>query len=183
MKGILTMLLVVCMLSAYGQKNKIEWNEFYKLTWYDFQGKAAEGSRGDAGAVVQIKAKPYYVGKEIHYDVYAYFNRRKSWKKDISDQLLAHEQLHFDIAELYARKIRRQIEILKRQGANDSKSINKEIKKLLNESNSYDELYDLETLHGSLQKKQASWSRKISEELEELEDYKKERKIISRNRR
>src|SRR5688500_19580117 len=77
----------------------LEWNEFYKLTWEDFTGKRTESSIGDAGTVVSIKAKPYMVKNKVKYDVYAYFNRQKSWASDTSEELLKHEQLHFDIAE------------------------------------------------------------------------------------
>src|SRR5687768_2492955 len=94
------------------EEDVISWNEFYKLQWHDFQGEPGEDARGDAGAAVQIKAKPFLVKKEIKYDVVALFNRNKSWARGQSTTLLAHEQLHFDIAELYARKIRKKIKEL-----------------------------------------------------------------------
>src|SRR5687767_8341950 len=109
----------------------ISWNEFYRLQWHDFQGKPGDESIGDAGAVVQIKAKPFIVKKKINYDVVALFNKRKSWTRDQSDALLAHEQLHFDIAEVYARKIRKKIEELNRRGVNDIKTYNAAIHELL----------------------------------------------------
>src|SRR5687768_6828529 len=93
--------------ASVDDRGTITWNEFYRLQWHDFQGEPQENSIGDAGTVVQIKAKPYLVKKQVRYDVYALFNRKKSWARDYSESLLAHEQLHFDIAELYARKIRK----------------------------------------------------------------------------
>lgn len=52
-------------------------------------------------------------GSEVRVvvDVYAYFSPRQSWyHKDMADDhLLSHEQLHFDITELYARKLRKKI--------------------------------------------------------------------------
>jgi hypothetical protein len=85
----------------------IEWNEYYSLTWEDFQGTPDKQAIGDAGTAVQIKAKPFYVKDQVQYDVEALFNRKKSWSRGKSESLLQHEQLHFDIAELYARKIRK----------------------------------------------------------------------------
>jgi hypothetical protein len=160
-------------------KDIIEWNEFYTLTWDDFQGQPTAESIGDAGSVVQIKAKPFYVKKKIVYDVYAYFNKKKSWASDQSDLLLKHEQLHFDIAELYARKIRKQISDMQARGVNDVKVYNAAIQQLLEESNKVDIDYDAETLHGSLLKKQAIWSDKIGAELLLLKDYKKQKRVIT----
>ncbi|MEX2235608.1 MAG: DUF922 domain-containing protein [Cyclobacteriaceae bacterium] len=156
----------------------ISWNEFYKLQWHDFQGEPGEGSIGDAGAVVQIKAKPFLVKKKIQYDVVALFNKRKSWSTDQSETLLAHEQLHFDIAEVYARKIRKKINELNDRGVNNIKTYNAAIQDLLLESNHADQQYDLETLHGALPKKQAVWSKQVKEDLSALHRYKKTKRVI-----
>jgi hypothetical protein len=164
----------------HGQSSKdvLEWNEYYKLSWEDFQGIPAEGTFGDAGTAVQIKAKPYMVGKDVHYDVVAYFNRKKSWARDRSQSLLAHEQLHFNIAELYARKIRKKIETLSDNGVNDIETYNSAIKALLLESNDADELYDKQTLHGAIVKSQAEWERKVQTELSDLQVYKKKKRVV-----
>jgi hypothetical protein len=167
-------------LGQIASRDLLEWNEFYRLSWEDFQGERSESSIGDAGTFVSIKAKPYVVKNTVMYDVYAYFNRNKSWASDRSAELLEHEQLHFDIAELYARKIRKRISELKRRGVNDVKRYNDEIKTLLEASNMDDVQYDLETLHGALPKKQLLWKTKVKKELEELDDFKKEKKVIGR---
>jgi hypothetical protein len=158
--------------------DNIEWNEFYKLQWSDFEGKRTDESIGDAGTAVQIKAKPFYSGKQIEYDVYAYFNRSKSWSTDRSNDLLAHEQLHFDLAELYARKIRKKIKELRNSGVNVVEIYNAHIKKLLDESNEADLKYDMETLHGAMAKRQAVWKKKITEELDDLDAYKRAKRVI-----
>ena len=158
----------------------LSWNEFYKLQWDDFQGEPDENSLGDAGAAVKISAKPFLVKNRIKYDVVATFNRKKSWARDKSVSLLAHEQLHFDIAELYARKIRKKISELRDQGVNDIKTYNSAIQELLLESNEADERYDLETLHGALSRKQATWAAKVKNELAALQRYKKARRVIGR---
>jgi hypothetical protein len=160
-------------------ESKLEWNEFYQVKWSDFQGKPSEYSHGDAATAVQIKAKPFYIKNEIHYDVWAYFNREQSWVRHHSQELLEHEQLHFDIAELYARKIRKEIIRLKNNNVNDVETINAAIKVLLAESDKMDIQYDAETLHGSFPKKQAKWASKIKQEMAELEQYKKIKRIVT----
>jgi hypothetical protein len=171
---------LVLFTSAHAQEpaELLEWNEHYDLVWEDFQGKVTDATFGDAGTAVQIKAKPFKVGKEIHYDVVAYFNREKSWARDQSQALLAHEQLHFDIAELYARKIRKKINSLSEAGTDDVKIFNDAIKKILLESNDADEQYDRETLHGAIPKRQAEWEKKVADEMKQLQDFKKKKRVI-----
>ena len=158
--------------------NQLQWNEFYKLQWEDFRGEPDKDSHGDAATAVQISAKPFLVKKEIRYDVVALFNRSKSWARDKSPSLLVHEQLHFDIAELYARKIRKKIRELNAEGVKDIKIYNAAIRALLLESNEADEHYDLETLHGALSKTQAAWSEKVMREMATLQRYKKPKRIV-----
>jgi hypothetical protein len=156
----------------------LEWNEYYDLTWDDFQAPPVSGTFGDAGTAVQIKAKPYMVGKKVQYDVTAYFDRRKSWSGERTDALLRHESLHFDLAELYARKIRKRIDALIESGRNDVDFLNAEIRKILIESNEADERYDRETLHGAILKRQEEWETKVNDEMKALAGYKKKKKVI-----
>lgn len=150
----------------------IQWNELYALKWTDFKGKPGEDAIGDAGTAVAIKAKPYMIHRKIHYDVYALFNKDASWYRDQSPALLAHEQLHFDIAELYARKTRKKIMEMAQAGVKDLHTYNSAIQKILNESNRIDQQYDLETLHGAITNKQQEWKQKIKSELLALKAYK-----------
>lgn len=174
------MVLTLLVISAFGQNAReiLEWNEFYDLSWYDFQGAPDSESPADAATSVQIKAMPYVVNGDLFYDVYAYFNRRKSWKRDTSPALLRHERLHFDIAELYARKIRQKIRKMRKNGVKDSGVINAAVRKLLLESNSYDELYDLETLHGAIRSKQTKWEQQVQAELSALDSFKKQKRVL-----
>lgn len=157
----------------------LSWNEFYSLQWYDFQGEPDERSQADAAASIQIKAKPFLAKNKVHYNVVAVFNRKKSWAREKSASLLAHEQLHFDIAELYARKIRKKVKALQDAGTDDVKEFNAAIEALLAESNKVDVEYDLETLHGALLRKQREWEANVKAELRELEGYKKPKRVIA----
>jgi hypothetical protein len=157
----------------------IVWNEYRPLTWEDFQGKRAADAAGDAGTFVQIKAKPYMVKDQVKYDVAAVFVKNKSWSDAQTKALLAHEQLHFDIAELYARKIRQVITELAKGGEEDVKDYNRAIQKLLHESNELDIQYDLETLHGALLNKQTEWTKDVKDQLKALAQFKKHKIVIS----
>jgi hypothetical protein len=183
MKKLFAALLFISFSHVHAQEAAINlaslaWNEFYKLSWKDFKGQPAENAAGDAGTVVQIKAKPFMVKDKVEYDVQTFFDREKSWKRAEAPELLAHEQLHFDLAELYARKIRQKVAELQKAGVNELKAYNLEVQKLLSESNEADMKYDIETLHGTLDKKQAVWAASIKTELAQLKQFRKPRRVV-----
>jgi len=46
-------------------------------------------------------------GRQVRYEVYAYMDPSQSWLRDSSSvETLEHEQAHFNIAEIYARKLK-----------------------------------------------------------------------------
>jgi hypothetical protein len=150
--------------------NAIKWT-VRKLTWDDFQGVPAADSHGDAATAIRIKAEPYYKRKKLYYEIHAWFIPSKSWYRYKTDELLAHEQLHFDIAELFARQARQKVAELQAAGEKDIDVYNNAIQEILNRSNEVDHAYDRETLHGSLPRAQASWRLKTDIELMLLQQY------------
>ena len=127
---------------------------------------------GDAGTNVKIVASPFVIKRKIQYKVNAYFVRSKSWVKDSSQKLLEHERLHFDIAELYARKIRQavcEITIRKKKKDKKPKHYADTVQKLLDESNAYDIRYDKETAHGLIGKEQDRWESLVKSELQKYD--------------
>jgi hypothetical protein len=153
------------------RKRYIEWNPHFRLSWDNFNGKPSSGSKGDAGSVIAIETYPSVNNGKVHFQVYALFNREKSWYSDTSQSLLAHEQLHFDLAELYARKIRKKVSELSANGVKDFEVYNREVEKLLIQSNEADIRYDLETLHGGIKEKQLIWKGQVESGLLKLSSF------------
>jgi hypothetical protein len=154
-------------------ENVLLWDENKVLTWRDFLGKPDPLAKGDAASKVSIRATPLKRGKQLHYDVNTVFHRNDSWCKTPSAELLKHEQVHFDIAELYARKARKKISSLKREGVRDVKVYNAAISRIFDESNLTDAEYDRETVHGASRKKQTEWEYSIRIELMLLNRFSK----------
>ena len=165
--------------SPYDPEKYIEWSEHKELSWDLFKGKPHANAHGDAGTAVKIKASPYRQKGKIHYHVYALFNKQKSWCKGQSEDLLAHEQLHFDIAELTARQVRQAVEQMQNKGVRDLDSFNKAINRILVNSNQFDRRYDKETLHGILKEEQKSWQENVEDELFALRKYKKDDRSLT----
>lgn len=153
-------------------KDCIEWREEQKLKWSDFKGTPKRLSPNealtDSGMSIELKCD----NNTSEVIVKCFFDRTKSWTKDTeSVYLLAHEQLHFDITELFVRKLRKQLVAL----GSDCRQLNEHIEKFYNENYkdyvAYQDAYDRETHHSLNKEKQAFWEEKVKQELEELREF------------
>ncbi len=146
----------------------IIWMKNRKLRFGDFKKKGkTQGDRNEAYTVSSID-----IIKELNYIVVATFYKYDSRLDNERESLLNHEQLHFDIAELFARKIRKEIFNLKQRNDNlhyiDYKIIYKDLYK---DYRAYQNLYDSETEHSKLVIQQKQWQEKVAKELVELEGF------------
>ena len=83
---------------------------------------------------------------------------------------MAHEQLHFDITELYARIFRKQLtENIK--SVRDLSKIKGMGKQILSDWDKEEDLYDRETEHSINEAKQKEWILNIRQRLDELKDF------------
>ena len=150
----------------------IYWNTSVKLCWQDFKGRVPDSTEYDvAKSYIEIFTKGERSFGLPNYRIYPTFNRYKSWSKDTTIFILSHEQGHFDIGELYARKMRRSILGLREKGV---ESIDEYLKILYlynDECIKFNDQYDTETAHGVYKSKQIEWSKKIAKELCELKKF------------
>ena len=154
------------------------WQEDQKLTWEDFKGQPNPNS--DAVALTASGLTFGYSVKTsgrkiVGYtsSVEAHFYPDKSWylRGKADDYILGHEQLHFDITELYARKFRQQLE---RLVVNQNIRIQmNQIHEAINEAlTKTQKTYDEQTKHSINVDAQKYWNNYIKEELKKLEKYK-----------
>ncbi|MAB49567.1 MAG: DUF922 domain-containing protein [Flavobacteriaceae bacterium] len=156
----------------------IPWNDTRKLEWEDFKGNPNPDS--DAVALTASGITFGYSVKTsgkriIDYSttVEAHFYPNKSWylSEKADNHILAHEQLHFDITELYVRKFRQQLE---RLVVNQNIKIQmNQIHVAINEAlDKTQKTYDEQTNHSINVEAQNYWENYIEEELKKLEKYK-----------
>ena len=157
---------------------QIVWSET-KLTWKDFTKRAGHKefykSFTNAGISFFLDEK----NDIITIEVIAYFNPEESWvHRDFqNDVLLNHEQLHFDITELYARRMRYQMAQYIGMDAEEfaRKNLVDKVKKIYkdqyNEMQDEQRRYDAETAHGTNDKEQEKWLLMVLESLVELESF------------
>jgi hypothetical protein len=148
------------------------WSSERFLNWDDFMGVVDEESKLTAVSSVSIGFQVDLFEDVPLINVYSYFNRYRSWTKDTSSvSLLSHEQLHFDICELYARKVRRSIRDLKDRNVKEIDKYQLVIQSKLEEHRLEHQQYDSNTYHGMNEDVQKEWINKIKMLLIQLEEY------------
>jgi hypothetical protein len=167
MKIFFTAALLIITLTLSAQENYVRWNESQPLTWDDFTGKVNDTSKFDAECFAEIRYNyKFYSEGEFEFDVYANFNKNTSWsrKQMQSKELLKHEQLHFNIAALFAEKLKKQFNSYSYTASFDS-----QILQLFSEvKGQYQEMqlkYDAETNHSLNKEKQKEWEEFVESEL------------------
>ncbi|WP_303318035.1 DUF922 domain-containing protein [Flavivirga abyssicola] len=170
--------ILCCLLCVQQDEPVISWNESYKLSWSDFKDKPDKST-----SAVAITASGITFGFSVSTtddqvvgftsEVHTHFYPEKSWyKKEIADShVLDHEQLHFDITELYARKFRYRIDQIKISNSvrNQLKTLHNTINKELSQMQNR---YDSETNYSRNIEVQTQWKLYIADELKKLSKYK-----------
>ena len=171
---ILTLILSIFSYNIRAQEidSLIIWDKNNKLSWDDFLGAPNYNQRVTALSFLEIQLIRSYHNYEIYsYTIIPTFNRYRSFSKDkISDNLLEHEQLHFDIQEIFARKIRKQFQQLKKDNACDISYIEVYNKYTLL-LKKYQYKFDISTNYSSKKIKQQMWYTIILNKLNKLDLY------------
>ncbi len=168
----LFLVLFLFSLGTSAQKTEvIKWND-EKLVWADFKGKADKKASVSAMSFVGISYSFASLNKKVtEVEVFASFDKQKSWTKSDAIELLAHEQLHFDIVEVYVRKIRKFAQEAFDRNQRSQQYITKQITKLQSEYKKTQTKYDSETKHGIVKDKQKKWQVDVEKQLNELRSY------------
>ena len=161
---------------------KILWKSDKKLTWDDFQGTPDQNSEFDAMTYVNIKYKFDIKENEINTNVNCFFSKNLSWTKEKSSSLLNHEQLHFDIAELITRKMRKELLNHVSTSIETTQIFLNEMKEkyFYKSLDSVSSQYDFETNFSKNEIKQKEWGLKIMKQLNALEKYASTKVAIKR---
>ena len=159
-------------------ENSILWSETDRLNWSDFKGQPDLNIDAAAltasGLSTDLTAKTTKTSlMEFNVIIEARFYPDQSWyKKEFANsQVLAHEQLHFDITELHARKLRQRIDNakltinIKKEISLLSETVIKELKVMQKE-------YDRDTNYSRNSENQIRWQKFVSSELYKLSKYK-----------
>lgn len=173
-KKLLPVLLFSYWLPAAGQvKNEelIPWKENQKLTWVDYKGKVKAGTDAAASTATYLGIEYNFNKNGFDYKITCSFSKTKSWGLHKTDYILAHEQGHFDIAEIFARKLNKQMSEYVFDKNNFKDDLKNLYMKLTTEKDAFQNEYDRETNHSINKEKQTEWLKKIEEELTMLKSF------------
>ncbi len=154
---------------------KVLWQENKPLTKQHFRGPVDTKSKfmSNTNTTLNIRIVKQ---KGVTTEVTTFFDPTKSWIKPTATmEVLKHEQLHFDITEIYARELRKKIKMLQKSSV-DVDVLNAEIKLAfkqyarLMEKEQY--RYDHETNHSIIVDMQKKWSDSVAIRLNNLRDFK-----------
>lgn len=164
-----TLLLVAAGLQQ--TNNLIDWNASRRLTWEDFKGPVDAESKNAALTSSSINIEFGYDESGLEYSIKCSFNKQKSWVRIKNDEVLAHEQGHFDLAELHARKLHKAMKGYKFNARTVSNDVNKIYDSLMNAHHAAQNVYDNETDYSRNKPKQEEWQKKIADELKGLQQF------------
>jgi hypothetical protein len=192
--GVAIVLAVCCGARAYAQTQKanlplVEWSDGRKLAVKDFRGNIPSRATETSLSWVAIEATWECQEGKASSQARAVFDPNRSWWRDavpslwhnVDDAslvaspddggraLLAHEQLHFDMTEVWARRIREEFKTLTvfcRTPAGP-REFEKAIADLERQWQEEQQRYDKETSHGTDASRQRAWTEKVAKTLRE----------------
>jgi len=148
-------------------QKEIEWNVNRNLKWTDFKAlvKPKNIDLPNASAVTcsnfGFEAQKLFYSSKTEIDIISIFDCTKSWVDSTQTKnnwLLKHEQGHFDLTEIYARKLRKNLE----NGNFNTKNLNSKTRaifeKIEQEYKDEQKRYDKETNHSLKKNKQIEWN-------------------------
>lgn len=149
----------------------IPWQPERKLAWDDFlcppqkQGDAVASTSTSLGISYQVK------NGVLAYKITCNFSKRKSWGLLRTDYILAHEQAHFDITELHARKLYQALYNYAFNPESFKQDIADIYGQIVKEKEEMQEAYDSETDHSRRKRIQYDWYQKIDSLMGETEAF------------
>ena len=143
----------------------IPWSSSRPLTWADYRGAADLSTDAMAMTVYLLGYETECNGDHFSAAVTTTFQPDRSWVRTTiletaarATRLLEHEQLHFDLSELHARRLRQCLAGLKDACAMEKKDLDALVTKRVRDITSTQLQYDRETDFGRDTRAQAKWS-------------------------
>ena len=169
------MLLLLWMLGFESTQDyeTISWSASRPLSWNDFRGNVPTSPRAAAitasGITYSFATSGTKDAMEVDFKIDTFFYPKKSWYQPaVCDAIiLSHEQLHFDISELFARKMKKRLEAETFTYDTVKSKVKSIYREILDELNDFQNRYDTETNFSRNLAKQEEWKLQIENALQE----------------
>ncbi len=171
MKTILIIASIALLSFIYPKDELILWGT-RSIEWSDFKAKPNKSQKTAAltASTITLNSK-YDDNKQLVILIENFFITNRSWTSTTDSIVLEHERRHFDLSEVYARKIRKALKEKKFNTKKLNEEVNAIFVKYNKELSNEQKLYDAETNHSINKTKQKQWSARIQSELDKLEEH------------
>jgi len=161
-------------LLVFGQdktEELIDWSATRRLAWNDYKSNPDPGSDAAASTTTYLGIEYNFSQNTVTYKIACRFSPTKSWGLHKTDYILSHEQGHFDIAEIFARKLNKKMNEYQFDRKTYQKDLKNIYQEIIDEKEEWQNSYDEETNHSIRRGKQAEWLKKIEQELDEYKGF------------
>lgn len=165
------LLIPSTLFSQRKEEELLAWSDSNRLTWADYKGKPDTESDAAASTTSYLAIDYTIRSNSFSYKIESRFSKTRSWGLHKTNYILRHEQGHFDIAEVFARKLHKKMSKYKFNRKTYQKDLKKIYDEVTKEKEEIQNSYDEETNHSINRKKQAEWLKKIEEMLDEYVAY------------
>ena len=145
------------------------------LTWADFKGDPPRDGGAAAETAYTLLYGSQCRGQAFEFRVVAAFRPKESWVRPAilkrpadSARALRHEQTHFDLAEVHARRMRRHFAELMAPCRVSTSDLSEIAERMVKEEAAAQEKYDAETDHSRVAAEQARWDKEVASQLTTL---------------
>ncbi len=149
---------------------EFRWEEHNKLSWDDFKGPVAAETERSAAAThcgIGFRTITDVPGGKPSVIVYNTFYTSKSWVRPDARiaSILDHEQGHFDLCEIYTRKLRTRMSQFDFGTADNRQALMAIYNEITGEYENQQRAYEQETIHGTNTTAQQRWQQMMQLEL------------------
>jgi predicted secreted Zn-dependent protease len=164
---------VVASASPMREENgeSVPWLFQRRLTWNDFLCEPKRNSDAVASTSTSLGISYRMENGSLEYTITCNFSKHKSWGLLKTDYILAHEQGHFDITEIYARKLHKALQDYTFNRKTYRQDINAIYTAIVREKEAMQATYDGESDHSRHRRLQYDWLDKIDQLLAETEPW------------
>ena len=157
-------------LNIASAREKFQWHEHAQLSWDDFKGEVNTTHDESAAATccsIGFKTNTAAQGGKPVIEVYNTFYTTRSWVRPDAriQSILDHEQGHFDLCEVYTRKLKNRMSNFDLNMAGVKQQLMNIYTEVSKEYEARQQCYEQETVHGTNLEAQKRWQDMIAREL------------------
>ena len=164
-------LLVLAPGSGRKDHSLVDWSPARKLVWTDFRALPVRNLGVAALSSTSIQVQFEFRDHSMVYHIRCRFDKNSSWGRIRTAYILSNEQLHFDIAELFSRKLNRALKAFGAAGKDQENEVHRLYGSMMLAYRKTQEEYDRQTDFSINKPMQEVWSEKVRSELKELNAY------------